>query len=323
MKKTIALILTTALAVTMFLSCTESKKQITIGLSVDQLFESRVATNDGVKAEAEKHGIKVIEVVADGDPQLQNSQVQSLITQQVDALLVCAVDQNTIDHALRKADKAGIPIVAYDRDLPDSKAVNVFVGPDSHFDGFECGKYVAEQLEDESGEILILELLGALNDQNGIDRSKGFNDALKVLPNAKIIQMPTDWSSDKALAAVQNAFQANPEIRAIFAATDTQVPSIETVLTDMGKLKKIGEDGHVIVVGVNGSYDGYISVAKGTADGITVMDCHATGETAVQLALKLIKGEAVDENTVIPGKFYTTENIEANKSTIWGAPKEQ
>jgi ABC-type sugar transport system substrate-binding protein len=318
MKKSFVLLLTTTMAVTAILSCAKGERKITIGLSVDQLFESRVATNDGVKAEATKNNIRIIEVVADGDPQIQNSQIQSLITQQVDAILVCAVDLNTVEIALRKADKAGIPIVAYDRDLPDSKAKDVFVGPSSVFDGQECGKYVAEQLKDETGEVVILELLGALNDQNGIDRSNGFNDGLKGIPNAKVIQMPTDWSSDKALAATQNAFQANPDIKAVFASTDTQIPSIETVLTGLGKLKKVGEEGHVIVVGVNGSYDGYISVANGTADGITVMDCISTGETAVKLALKLINGEQVSD-TVIPGVFYTTDNIVANKSLIWGA----
>ncbi len=292
-------------------------KQITIGLSVDQLFESRIATNNGVKAEAAKNGFKVIEVVADGDAQTQNSQIQTLIAQKVDAILVCAVDQNTIETALMKAKKAGITVISYDRDLPGSKSTSASSAPDSISDGLNCGKYVAEAIKGRTDKVVILELLGALNDQNGIDRSKGFNDALKG-KNVEIIQMPTDWASDRALAATQNAFQANPNIAAIFAATDTQIPSIETVLTDMGKLKKIGEDGHVIVVGINGSYDGYVSVKNGTADGISVMDCKTIGETAVKLAIKAMKGEAV-EKVVVPGNFYTTKNIEANKASIWGA----
>ncbi|SHH70754.1 sugar ABC transporter substrate-binding protein [Clostridium grantii] len=290
----------------------------TLGFSIDQLFESRAAVVEAAKGEAEKNGYKVIEVVADGDAQNQNSQIESLISQKVDAILVCAVDQNTIETALVKAKNAGIPIVAFDRDLPESKSINTFVGPDSIADGLAAGEYMVEQLKDQTGEIVVLELLGALNDQNGIDRSKGFNEAFKALPNAKIIQMPTDWDSQKALDATQNAFQANGDIRAVYCATDTQIPSVETVLTDMGKLKLVGEDGHVVVCGINGSKDGYEATVKGVSDGIVVMDLKTTGETAVQNAIDLIGGKTIDTDTVIPGQFYSNKDIEANKDKIWG-----
>lgn len=296
-----------------------AQDSLTFGLSVDQLFESRVGVNDAIKAEAEKLGHTVIEVVADGDAQTQNSQIQSLVTQKVDAILVSAVDQNTIERALLGAKKAGIPVVAYDRNLPDSRVIGAYVGPDSIFDGTAAGEYMVEQLKGMTGEITVLELLGALNDQNGIDRSKGFNDAMKALPNVKIIASPTDWDSARALAATQNAFQANPDIKAVFAATDTQIPSIITVLTDLNKVNMVGEDGHVIVTGINGSSDGYQATAKGIADGIVVMDLASTGSSAVQLAIKLINGDSVEKENFIPGVFYNSENIEANKATIWGA----
>lgn len=294
-------------------------KKIKIGLSVDQLFESRVGVNNAIKAEAEKRGYAVIEVVADGDAQTQNSQIQSLIIQRVDAILVCAVDQNTVERALMRAKRARIPVIAYDRALPESRVISAFVGPNSVADGLAAGTHMVEQLKSQSGEVIVLELLGALNDQNGIDRSKGFKQAFKAMPNAKIISIPTDWDSAKALAATQNAFQANPDIRAIFAATDTQIPGIETVLTNLKKNKPVGEEGHVVVTGVNGSNDGYQATAKGFADGIVVMDLKTTGETAVQLAAALIDGKKVELNNVIPGHFYTSATIEAHKEKIWGA----
>lgn len=318
MKKVLSLVLSMVLVTSLMVACGEKDDGITIGISIDQLFESRAGVVNAAKDEIEKLGYAYIENVADGDPQTQNSQIQSMINQKVDAILVCAVDLNTIETALLAAKKADIPVVAYDRDLPESLGKDTFVGPDSISDGFLAGQYMAEALKDEEGKIYVLELLGALNDQNGIDRSKGFNEGIAALPNVEIIAMPTDWDSAKALAAVQNAFQANPDIKAIFAATDTQIPSIETVLTDLGKLHKVGEDGHIVVTGVNGSNDGYESTLNGYSDGIVVMDLDTTGRTAVNNAIKLINGETVSD-TVIPGIFYTTDNIEANKASIWGA----
>ena len=293
--------------------------QIKLGLSVDQLFESRVGVNNAIKAEAAERGFSVIEVVADGDAQAQNAQIQSLITQEVDAILVCAVDQNTIERALIAAKRAGIPVVAYDRDLPESRVVEAFVGPDSLFDGREAGKFMSEALSSVEGEVVLVELIGALNDQNGIDRSAGWREEIAKLKDVRIIEVPTDWDSSRALAGTQNAFQANETIHGVFAATDTHIPAVETALTDIGKLSAVGEDGHIVVTGINGSNDGYTAVAAGNADGIVVMDLDGTGRTAVALAVDLIEGKSVPRTNVIPGKFYTTENIVENKAAIWGA----
>ncbi len=293
---------------------------VTIGLSVDQLFESRVAVNNGIKAGAADRGFDVIEVVADGDAQQQNAQIQSLIAQEVDAILVAAVDQNTIERALMAAQRAGIPVVAYDRDLPESRVVKSFVGPDSLVDGRLAGEFTAKALADYEGDITIVELIGALNDQNGIDRSKGFREGIADLKNVTLIEVPTDWDSARALSGTQNAFQANPKVAAVFAATDTHIPAVETVLTDMGKLVSAGKEGHVVVTGVNGSNDGYQAVVGGTADAFVVMGTDATGRKAVELAARILAGEEVPRTNYVGGNLYTTETAEANKATIWGAP---
>ncbi|WP_298296796.1 sugar ABC transporter substrate-binding protein [uncultured Litoreibacter sp.] len=296
-------------------------QDITIGLSVDQLFESRVAVNNGIKAGAADKGYAVVEVVADGDAQQQNAQIQSLIAQGVDAILVCAVDQNTIERALIAAKRAGIPVVAYDRDLPDSQVVQAFVGPDSLIDGRLAGDYTAQALAGREGEIVIVELIGALNDQNGIDRSAGFREGIAALENVKLIEVPTDWDSARALSGTQNAIQANPDVAAVFAATDTHIPAVETVLADTGKLVPMGEDGHVVITGVNGSRDGYDAVMSGTADAFVVMGTDATGRKAVDLVSSILAGETVERLNYVGGNLYTAENTEANAAKIWGAPK--
>lgn len=317
MKKIISVAATAAL----LLASQASAEGVTIGLAVDQLFESRVAVNDGIKAEAADRGYKVVEVVADGDAQQQNAQIQSLIAQGVSAILVCAVDQNTVERALLAAKQANIPVVAYDRDLPDSTVVQAFVGPDSKVDGRLAGEYTAKALANYEGKINIVELIGALNDQNGIDRSAGFREGIASLKDVNLIEVPTDWDSARALAGTQNAFQATPDIAAVFAATDTQFPAVETVLTDLKRLVPVGEKGHVVITGVNGSRDGYDAVVKGTADAFVVMGTEATGRKAVDLVAKIMAGEAVDRTNYVGGNLYAGADAKANAAKIWGAPK--
>lgn len=297
----------------------KAAEPLKIGVSIDKLFEGRQAELDGVRAQAEKLGIVLVEVVADGDPQKQNSQIQSLIVQDIDALLVVAVDQTAIEVALKAVDAAGIPIVAFDRLLPDSAFVSSFSGLDSYSDGLSAGTYLMEQYQDKGEKITILELLGALNDQNAIDRSKGFNDALKGYENIEIVQMPTDWDANKALTSTENALQANPDIWAIYIPSDFMVASVETVLKDLGKLKKAGTDGHVHIVGVDGNPAGYESVKNGYSDATVVLNLYEVGATAVKAAVSLINGESVKEINAVPGVLYTYENIEANKDKVWGA----
>lgn len=292
---------------------------IKIGLSVDQLFESRVSVNNGIKAAAAERGYEIIEAVADGDAQQQNAQIQSLITQDVDAILVCAVDQNTIERALIAAQRAGIPVVAYDRDLPDSRVVKAFVGPDSTWDGRLAGEYTAKVLANREGEITIVELIGALNDQNGIDRSKGFREGIAPLKNVNLIEVPTDWDSARALSGTQNAFQANPEVDAVFAATDTHIPAVETVLSDLGKIVPMDDANHVVVTGVNGSNDGYQAVLNGVAGAFVVMGTEQTGHKAIELVADILAGKEVPRTNVVPGTLYTITDAEANKDKIWGA----
>lgn len=313
-------IFTAVAAASMFVSSAVMAQDITIGLSVDQLFESRVAVNDGIRAEAAERGFEVIEVVADGDAQQQNAQIQSLIAQGVDAILVCAVDQSTIERALIAAQRANIPVVAYDRDLPDSRVVEAFVGPDSLIDGRLAGEFTAMALSERDGELVIVELIGALNDQNGIDRSAGFREGIAPLENVTIIEVPTDWDSARALSGTQNAFQANPDVDAVFAATDTHFPAVETVLTDLGLLFPAGEEGHVVLTGVNGSLDGYNAVISGVADAFVVMGTEATGRTAVDLVARILAGEEVERTNYVGGNLYTGEDAEANADAIWGAP---
>ncbi len=292
---------------------------IVLGLSVDQEFDSRIGVTDAIKEEASKLGYEVVEAIADGDAQTQNMQILQFIEEEVDAILVCAVDQNIIEDSLEVASDAGIPIVAFDRNLPDSQSIDVYVGPDSMEDGVMCATAMLEDMDEVQGTIYVLELVGALNDQNGIDRSTGWNEVVSTNPNIKVIQMPTDWDEDSATEAIQSAFQAVPAIKAIFCSTDSFVPCVKDILSDFDKDIVVGEEGHIFVNGINGSSDGYEALINNEIDGIVVMDLETIGKEAVDMAQMLINGEVVPEEILVPSTYYTNENALENSEYIWGA----
>ncbi len=294
-------------------------ESIVIGLSVDQEFESRIAVTDAIKSEAESLGYVVEESIAEGDAQAQNAQIEEFIEMEVDVLLVCAVDQNMIEDALEEVADAGIPVVAFDRNLPDSQSINAYVGPDSLQDGRVCGEEMIEALADETGTIYVLELVGALNDQNGIERSKGWNEAVAQLPQVEVIQVPTDWDEESAREMTINAFQANPDIQAVFCSTDSFVLNVNEVLMNMEKKHPVGEAGHIFVNGINGSAVGYEAVVSGEIDGFMVMNLEEIGKKTIEATRKIVEGEAYEAMNLVESTYYTIEDAEANKEKIWGA----
>lgn len=302
-------------------SAADTGKKLKIGISVDQLFESRVASVMAGEKVAEAAGCEIIELVADGDAQVQNNQIQTLINQGVDGLFICPVDMSTIETALLAAKAKGIPTSAFDRNAPDSTSLVTYTGCNALEDGYMCGKGIADELKKTGeGPWDIVEFVGALNDAVGIDRGAGFHKAIDELlgDKANVISIPTNWDSQTALAGLQSAYQANPNIAAIFCATDTFMPVCETVLTDLGKLKLVGEPGHVVITGINGSLDAYDSIVKGVADGMLCMNNGIIGGKAMEYLLDAIAGKEVPREEVIDGSYYTPENIEANKDNIWG-----
>ncbi len=301
------------------------KEKIIVGLSIDQEFESRVNVTNAIKLAAIESDFLVKESIANGDARTQSMQIREFIEANVDAILVCAVDQNSIIEVLQEAKSKKIPVIAFDRELPHGEVVNAYVGPDSIADGELCAQAMIQYFEEKKEPVIVLELVGALNDQNGIDRSKGWNQLLEkeVLkdsnePKFQVIQMPTDWDTQSATEAVQNVFQSVDNIQAVFCATDSFIPSVNSVLDKLKEQNILKEEHHIFINGINGSHDGYQAVKDGKADGFVVMDLETTGESAIELVDQLVSGKKVERVNKVKSSYYTQETVEDNKGKIWG-----
>ena len=84
--------------------------------------------NDGanMKAQLEALGYEVQLQYAEDDPQTQVSQVEGFVAQQVDCLVIAAIDGGPLVPVEEQAKAAGIPVIAYDRLLKDTDAVKYY-----------------------------------------------------------------------------------------------------------------------------------------------------------------------------------------------------
>lgn len=160
-------------------------------------------------------------VNAKGDVRLQQEQMHSMIAKGVDAIVLVAVDARSLGAAVRRANEAGVPVIAYDRlaEGPISGYVS--------FDGEEVGRLQGKALlkamgDDDVPDGQIVMMNGDPSDPNAVLFKKG---ALSVLTGRVKIGKEFDtlqWRAETANMNMSAAISALGvgNIHGVYAAND-------------------------------------------------------------------------------------------------------
>ena len=122
-------------------------------------------------SQLEALGYEVLLQYAEDDVQAQVSQIENFVAQQVDCIVIAAVDSGALTTVEASAKAAGIPIIAYDRLLMDTDAVSYYATFDNKGVGTAIGNELVAQAKLEeakaAGESLTIELfMGSPDDNN-------------------------------------------------------------------------------------------------------------------------------------------------------------
>jgi ribose transport system substrate-binding protein len=204
-----------------------------------------------------------------------------------------------------------------DQQPADTSDVFFYVGGNPTSDGKMAGEALVKAAAGKP--LKVLELQGSLNNINGIERSKGFEEAVAKASNIEIIaKSPTDWKADKALAATQNALQSNPDVGAVYAPWTGALPAVYNALNAVGKLKKVGEDGHVITISINGDEIGCKYVTENANDLDVATPVQQMAKEAIQAALGGVDKKPAKNVLLLEGLPYSPSDIASKKSQVWG-----
>ncbi|HQV01685.1 MAG TPA: substrate-binding domain-containing protein, partial [Bacteroidia bacterium] len=207
-----------------------------------QFFEERAA----------QLGATVIRQVCNGNEQLQNEQVENLITQGVDVLVIVPHNSKTAAKAVNSAKEAGIKVIAYDRMIKDCD-LDLYVS----FDNEQVGVLQAQTLVGlaPKGNYMLVE--GSATDENAFLYNKGHMQILKPLIDSGHItivmeQYCKDWLPIEAYKQTQNALtKNNNNIAAILVANDGLAGGCIQALTEQqlaGKIPVSGQDAELAAV---------------------------------------------------------------------------
>ncbi|MEU2210654.1 substrate-binding domain-containing protein [Streptomyces hygroscopicus] len=246
---------------------------------------------------------KVLYVNAKSDPSVQQQQVDSMITKKVDAIILDSVDSKSIASSVRKADEAGIPVVAYDR-LAEGP-VSAYTSFDNETVGKVQGQALLKALGDKAKSGKIVMLNGWEADPNAAMFKKG---ALSVLKGKVNIGKSYDidrWLADKANEAMTGAISSlgKDNIIGVYSANDSMAGGAITALKSGGidPLPPVtGQDAELEGVRRVVAGEQYMSVYKSYLDEATA---------AAEMAVALGRGEKVNESNTVDSP--TTKHIPA------------
>jgi ribose transport system substrate-binding protein len=140
----------------------------------------------GAERTAAEFGDVVIEWRApDSADQLRQKEIlESFITQRVDGIAISALNGDFLTETINRAVDAGIPVITWDSDAPNSKRL-AFYGVDDLQSGRIMGEQAIKMLNGK-GTIAIITSVGATNLQRRLD---GIKEALARAPGIEIVQV--------------------------------------------------------------------------------------------------------------------------------------
>ena len=261
-------------------------------------------TLDGVDLQIEDAG---------NDVAKQLDQINNFVASGVDAIIVNPVDTSATQAMSDAAAAGGIPMVYVNREpinvdsLPDNQA---FVASDERESG-TLETQEACRLFKEAGktEASVYVIMGELSNQAAQQRTQDIHDVIdsgECGVTLNIIDKQTsNWMRDEAQDLMTNWLSTGAPFDGVIANND------ESAIGAIQAIKASGMDVKPLVIGgVDATQDALQAMQAGDLDVTVFQDAAGQGRGALDTALKLARGEDVEQKVYIPFELVTPANID-------------
>ena len=267
----------------------------------------------GQEDAAKDLGVEFSIVSSDNEISKESDNVATFLAQQVDALVIsplstdgsiAAVESATID--------SGIPVVTWNTTVDTDVTSHVGVVPSEL--GGNTGKYAAEYIKKNFPDGCKLAIIGDSNYEIGIERCDGFKDALKELIDDSTVEIVNEQDAElqeEGLDITEQILTANPDVQMIWCWNQVSLLGCAAGLEN-------AQRSDIVLMGTDMS----VELAKDmlgdsiTLQAITTQMPYEMGYTAVENAVKAVKGTDVEKEIMIPTYTYTKENLDEIQTYI-------
>jgi ribose transport system substrate-binding protein len=288
-----------------------AKKKVAV-LLWSRGFEFMVALDQGIQDLAKQMNVEVTVLDGNSNSQTQLRQIEDSIAKKVDAIILAPANSDELVAGVKKANEAKIPVVTVDAVLSPGADVASAVA----FNNDRGGEMAAEHMIKLLGKGTVLEETGAQGTYHATLRGGGFNKGMKKSADFKVISKNAEWLAENAQNITADAVTANPGIGGIFSHNDDMVRGILGGLRQINKAQKVGEKGHIAIVGVDGTPEALVRIRNGEEDATIDQDPFVMGETAFKTTMDVLGGKQVPKEQLTPPALITKDNVDDPK--LWG-----
>lgn len=282
----------------------EEAKKYTIGASIityEHPFYIDVVK--GMQRAAEELGVELLLDDPKCKLDLQVKALETFITRGVDALVVYGVDPVGVVPVVEEAVAKGIPVITADMELQTDKVVT-FIGSDNYEIGTLVGKWTKEYIEKNlNGKAKIAIVYWAVSVAQQ-QRTQGFLDQVTQLPGVEIVakQNVEEALRENAMAVTENILTAHKDLDFVYGSNQT---------CTMGAVSAVEATGRKVkVVGVDIDTEMMRAIKDGKLLATVAQQPIVLGKTAIETAVKVLKGEEVPKRITVPVLLVTQENLE-------------
>lgn len=308
-KKLLSMCMVASLASTLLFGCGSEKQEGKAGEEKHYKFAYTcmdgtnpffVTIEQEIRKMVEERGDQLISTDPANDVSLQITQVEDMISQNIDGIFLNPVEAEGVMPALDALKGASVPIVNFDTEVADLSYVVSYTGSDNYNAGKVCGEDLVKKCPD-GGKIIVLD---SPTMNSVTDRTNGFLEAIEGKGFEVVAQQDARGNLQMAMGIAEDLLQKNRDIVAIFGGNDP---------TALGALAAANAAHleNVKIYGVDGSPDIKSELASGESliEGTGAQSPVAIAKKSVEIMYDVVEGKKVDERYPVETFLITRENV--------------
>lgn len=278
-------------------------------LTKNRINPAYAAARSGADAVAAELGVRIAHYVPDqpDDPEEQAQLIEQAMQDSADAIVAAPVLAPRVGAALRRASAAGMPLFGFVSSVPEVMWVS-FVGSDDR----RLAKALALRLFREmsgQGDVIVID--GSTESQTGLDRARGFNDALHSSNGIRVVtRCNGQYRRDTARTECAALLAQKPSVDAVLAANDMMALGAVDALRAARRT--------ALVAGVNAIPEAIAAIKDGTMIATADFNAMQLAATAVECAIRHLRGERMPAGIQLPVRIVDRDNVQ-----LWDLPFEK
>lgn len=264
-------------------------KKIQIGMCFDSfVIERWQRDRDVFVSMAKELGADVNIQNANGDVEEQKKQIEYFIKKGMDAIVIVCIDSESLEDSVKKAQDAGIKIIAYDRLIQDAN-VDLYIS----FDNEKVGSMMGDAMVKAglvNGKVIMI--CGSTSDSNVAMVEKGFEDVMSENGNTIIDKVYADgWKAELASDYIYNNLDIVTEADAIMCGNDDLASRAVHALAE----KRMA--GKKLVTGQDADLEACQRIVEGTQLMTVYKPIEKLAQKTAECAVRMCKGEEMEPGT--------------------------